>query len=186
MTTNTASPTILFIGAIGALFESAKAAAEGAGRTIALAETQRTVNELLKTQPITLVIVDLALKEGSAKDIIDAIKKERRQLNYLAVTEYEYKGTSIYDVLAYNFYCIARGIDGTITVKQFEQALKKIEAQRAAFARRIGIGIFCIIAISMLAMSSGSQLGKFLGALWATALLLEFSHYIITTRMRRV
>jgi two-component SAPR family response regulator len=177
-----AGPTMVFVGSDHPLFEKAHTAAVALGREIQMVGTKRQVSKLLETGNISLVIVDFALKGEDAHKLLNEIRKERPSIKFMAVTSYRYRGHSIHDILAYNYYCIAKGIDGTITVEQFRQAIKKVESKNSASRRRAIITISCLIAIMVLAWASGSPIGIFLGVFWITVLLVESAYCAIPFR----
>jgi ActR/RegA family two-component response regulator len=180
-----AGPTMIFVGTDYTLFEKARTASVELDREIQMVGTKQQVSKLLETGNISLVIVDLALKGESARQLLNEIRKERPSINLMAVTSYRYRGHSIHDILAYNYHCIAKNIDGTITVEQFRQAIKKVDSNNSASRRRAVITFFCMIAIMVLAWASGSPIGIFLGVFWITVLLVEAAYCAIPIPFRK-
>jgi DNA-binding NtrC family response regulator len=175
----------VFVGDETSLFASAKEALVATGREIALARTKARLDEFLTTRNIKLVIVDVSEDHENRRKIIDEIRSNRPWLSFLAITDYPHRGTSFYEVLAYNYYCISRGIDGTITVEQFKKAIAKIDEANAARVRRIVLAVAFAALIAGLAVMSKTRIVTFLGVFWLLILGLEFAYCAIHFQLQR-
>jgi hypothetical protein len=167
------------------LFANAKEAFNTFGQEILYTQTKAKLAELLVTQKIRLVIVDVPIDTEIARQIIEEIRANRPWLALLILESYPHKGRSIHEVLAYNYYCLARGIDGTITVKQFEEAIKKINKKNIIrFWQNVSI-VVCAIVILAIAFLSASRSASLLGAVSLIILGIEFGFYALSSRLRR-
>ena len=180
MTSPTAISAGLFIGGEGdtQFTERVVPSFEERGFHLMTTNSRQAAMDYLTTRNINFVVLSFNLDETTTQNIVAEIRKKRPQILILAMTEKDPRGFR--NVVAENFYWIARDANIAITINEIEQAIRNMELQCAKPAPasaitwvQISVVLVGITAVIILAFLSGSTLGRFLGALWATVLLAE-------------
>jgi len=174
-----ATAAAIYVGEQNAEFYQFKTVLADFGREVEPVRSLEAAKKLLETQAINLIILNLGLDQKQTREIVEEIRRERPRIQFMAV------GRSFHDVIEDNYFYIARGMDGTITIEQFRKAVADYESQRYAGISHMGLGTLCIAGIVFLAVISTSAVGKFLGAFWSTLLIIEFTYYLVSSRKRQ-
>ena len=163
--------TALYVGQQNAEFFNFRPVLTEFVHKIKVAETLEAAKTFLKTQRINLIVLNLRLEsKENAAEIVQEIRAGRPNMQVFAV------GWPFQEIVAHNCWCIARGIDGTITVDQFRQAISKVQAGYRTRLLHIALVILCLVAVGASAAASGSPLGQFLGAFWVALLAGELAY----------
>jgi|ERR1035438_9814685 hypothetical protein len=172
--------TGLYLGSPDAGFYRAKEAFINISKVVERLEIARTLDEargFLDTQTISILVLNLGLDRDRTARIIEEIRQGRPYLKIFAVMPFQ-------DVVAHNCWCIASGIDGTITVDQFRDAIRLIEAPRQKRRTLLVVGACSVLALVSATFFSASPITRFLGVFWLVTLAAEFTHCTLSHRLK--
>jgi hypothetical protein len=173
-------PPIVYYGKLWVGFHDLQTSFAKAGARLQLAETKEAVDHLLKTQNIQFMILNLDLDPEKTRLIIADIRKKRPYIKMLAA------GSSLERVVEDNLFCIARDIDGTFTVEQFNNAIETLEKRGSMNAWIMALALLGIAGTWYFAVTSTTPVEKFLGAFWSTVLVFEFVYLLASHKVRFV
>lgn len=156
-------------------FFNFKSATQAVGRQVARVASWEDAKHLMKTQSIRVIVFNLNLPDDKTHQLVEELRKSRPEIKCLAI------GRGFREVVEDNFYCIARGVDGTITVAQFTEAVRKLETQRALGVGHIGFGLLCLACILGFTFVIKSPFGKFMSVFWFTILVVELGYCVIVS-----
>jgi len=146
-------------------------------RAVQVANTMEAAKRFLDTQTINLVVLNLRLEnKENAAEIIQEIRAGRPNMTICAL------GWAFQDIVAHNCWCLARGIDGTITVDQFRDAIGKIVAERKQSVFQIAVAVLAVVGICSTTLFCTSPFVRFLGVFWVIALAAEFAYCVLSSR----
>jgi hypothetical protein len=179
----TASETVgLYLGRTDAEYFKVKEAFTTVTKVVKNLEAVDTLDaarKFLTTRTITVIVVNLHLDRDKTAQIIEEIRRGRPYLKIFAVMPFQ-------EVVAHNCWCVARGLDGTITVDQFRDAISKVRAERRQRALLVTLGIAAVLGIVSVVIFSACPIVKFLGVFWVSTLAAEFGCCVLSHSRRRL